>query len=51
MYSEASESIEDAILIMTGGNFVDKFTVPITVNESSSIVRLLTPFSKRMILF
>jgi hypothetical protein len=51
MYSKAKGSIEEAILIMDGGNFEDKITVPITVNESSIIVKLLIPFSKRMILF
>ena len=51
MYSKAPESIEEAILIMDVGNFEDKITVPITVNESSIIVSLLTPYSKSMILF
>ena len=51
MHSKAPESIEDAILIMDGGKFEFKITVPITVNESSIIVRLFTSFSKSMNLF
>jgi hypothetical protein len=50
MYSKASESIEEAFLIMDGGKFEYKITVPITINESSIITRLFTPFSKSMIL-
>jgi hypothetical protein len=51
MYSKAPESIEEAILIMDGGKFEDKIMMPITVNASSIIVSLLTPFSKSMNLF
>jgi hypothetical protein len=51
MYSKAPESIEEAILIMDGGNFEYEIMVLITVNESSIIIRLLTPSSKRMNLF
>jgi hypothetical protein len=36
---------------MDGANLVDKITEPITVNESSIIVRLFTPFSNSNILF
>jgi hypothetical protein len=51
MYSKAPESIEEAILILERGNFEPKITLPITVNESSIIVRPSIPFSKSMILF
>ena len=51
MHSKAPESIEEAILITRGGNFEFKITVPITVNESSIIVSLFTPCSKKIILF
>ena len=51
MYSKAPESIEEAILIMDGGNFEDKIMMPITVNASSIIVSFLTPFLKNMNLF
>ena len=50
MNSKAPESIKEAILIIYGGNFEFKITVPITVNESSIIVRQFTPFSKSIIL-
>jgi hypothetical protein len=48
MHSKAPESIEEAILIMDRGNYKDKIMLLITVNESSIIIRLLTPYSKSM---
>ena len=51
MNSKAPESIKEAILIIDGHNFELKVTVPIKVNELSIIIRLLTSFSKSMILF
>ena len=51
MYSKAPESIEVAILILDGGNFEYEIMLLITLNESSIIIRLLTPSSKSMNLF
>jgi hypothetical protein len=51
MNSKAPGSIEEAILIIYGGNFEFKITVPITVNELSINIRLFLSFSKSMNLF